>query len=847
MIRFGYVARLLLLTSTPVFAAFHYIHYNGRNGPFNPIYEKFSVASGGSTISFFVSDQSPAIYAPNDSFGSVLSQVKQAVAAWNAIPNSDLHLTFGGLENPNQNSNTAGGDVIFEDLPPGLLGMGAPLTSATPVNGPNGAFYPIVRGVVRLSRDTTKGPGPSYLESFFTTAVHEIGHALGLQHTWTSSAMSQDVIRNTSRARPLDADDIASFSILYGKANWQAAYGSISGRVTYTNGQPVVLGSVVAITAAGPALSSLTDPNGNYRIDGLPPTGNYLVYAHPLPPGAIVADGSGLQLPVDQNRVPFQATGPFQTVFYPNTLDPNQAQVITIGSGTAAPNINFSVQAKASVPVFNVVTYCKVDSANRNYIWSGEAAVTPAFISTTQNTQGLIIVQPPVPTPLPQSATILGLGPSPFPAQGFALFPGLPQAAALYFSSTIGAGTGSRHLVLNYGTDIYVLPDAVNLVQKGPPVIKSATVNADGSITVSGAGFGADSTVYFDGLQAATQSSFTGTDAQGTITVIPPQGGTGQVATLTVYNSDGQNSMILQPQNAPTYSFSSISTPQINSISLTALPSNSSATVDITTSNTNFVEGQVTVGFGSDDVTVRRVWVLSPTHLIANVVVAPGAALGFSEVSVISGMQILAQPAAFQVQPARAGFPALSLPVVNTDSSQQTIYPGSIASLFGSNLLAGAPSSVQVTLNDLPLQVQFASATQVNFFIPAGFATGPATLRFSNGAQPAFPVTVQIDAPPPSISALTNFSHLPLAGVPSAAGDILNIQVTGLDSSINANSQRLRVTVSGIEMTVLQVNPMPNGASQIEVILKQSFGGSQVPLMVWVDGSSSAPVNITVR
>ena len=130
---------------------------------------------------------------------------------------------------------------------------------------------------------------------------------------------------------------------------------------------------------------------------------------------------------------------------------------------------------------------------------------------------------------------------------------------------------------------------------------------------------------------------------------------------------------------------------------------------------------------------------------------------------------------------------------------------------------------------------------------PAGFATGPATLRFSNGAQPAFPVTVQIDAPPPSISALTNFSHLPLAGVPSAAGDILNIQVTGLDSSINANSQRLRVTVSGIEMTVLQVNPMPNGASQIEVILKQSFGGSQVPLMVWVDGSSSAPVNITVR
>src|SRR5690348_1050575 len=202
MMRFGQVARVLLLTSTPVFAAFHYVHYNGRNAPFTPIFEKFGIASGGTTVAFFVSDQSPAIYAPNDSFGSVLSQVKQAVAAWNSIPNSDLHLSFGGLENPNQISNTAGGDVIFEDLPPGLLGMGAPLTSVTPVNGPNGQYYPIVRGVVRLSRDTNKGPGPSYLESFFTTAVHEIGHAVGLQHTWTSSAMSQDVIRNTSRARP---------------------------------------------------------------------------------------------------------------------------------------------------------------------------------------------------------------------------------------------------------------------------------------------------------------------------------------------------------------------------------------------------------------------------------------------------------------------------------------------------------------------------------------------------------------------------------------------------------------------------------------------------------------------
>ena len=129
-----------------------------------------------------------------------------------------------------------------------------------------------------------------------------------------------------------------------------------------------------------------------------------------------------------------------------------------------------------------------------------------------------------------------------------------------------------------------------------------------------------------------------------------------------------------------------------------SLPAGVASLVDIVATNMQFVDGQITVGFGTSDIAVRRVWRLSPTHIIANVSVAPGAAMGSTPVSVISGFQTVFQPAAFQIQAANPSLPLISLPLVNNDPNQTIIYPGASVTIFGSNLGSSA-GSVHLTLN----------------------------------------------------------------------------------------------------------------------------------------------------
>jgi len=96
-------AAAVLALGAPIEAYYHYTFYTGRVAPFNAIHARFDVtALTGNTLNVFVSDAGPVNYAANDTFGSVLGEVKQAVAAWNTVPNAGMRLNFAGLESASQ-------------------------------------------------------------------------------------------------------------------------------------------------------------------------------------------------------------------------------------------------------------------------------------------------------------------------------------------------------------------------------------------------------------------------------------------------------------------------------------------------------------------------------------------------------------------------------------------------------------------------------------------------------------------------------------------------------------------------------------------------------------------------
>ncbi|MBV8821030.1 MAG: IPT/TIG domain-containing protein [Acidobacteriaceae bacterium] len=216
-------------------------------------------------------------------------------------------------------------------------------------------------------------------------------------------------------------------------------------------------------------------------------------------------------------------------------------------------------------------------------------------------------------------------------------------------------GPGPKHLLFTTANDLYVRPSAFSVVQNPPPVINSVTATSDGNgnrlVALGVSNFQPDTRVFFDGLLAPIQ----GTTQDGRLLVAPPAGPSGYTTNIVALNtSDAQSS--LYAQSPATYTYD----PIVGSPQLTVAPqyltAGSTTTVDIVGQGTNFVAGQVVVGFGTSDVQVTNVQVLSPTHVVVTASAPAGEYVATSSINVTNGIRVMSQnagtPVVSQASPA---------------------------------------------------------------------------------------------------------------------------------------------------------------------------------------------------
>ncbi len=651
----GWTARIaVFLAAGFVFASsasayYYYVSYNSRSAPFNPVVSKFDLnALTNNTVPYFISDQGASVMYPGDSLQAMVSQIRAAADVWNNVGTSQIRLAYGGLASSDASKAGPGIDVEFsDDIAPGILALGGPESVAGQVVGPDGPFVPIRRSLLRLRRDmgqqlTVYGAqAASFSEMFFITLVHEFGHTLGLQHTLTSSVMSTLVTSTVTKSQPLGLDDVAGISLLYPTSDYLATVGSISGRVTL-NGNGVNLASVVAISSSSPAISTLTNPDGSYQINGVPP-GQYFIYVHPLPP-ALQGEESPANIvyPKDSDGHNFVPNyNAFGTQFYPGTRDSQQAQAVFVYAANVTNLGTFRVNSLSSdkIPVHSVRVYgfspsnVALTSAPVELGLSTPVPLVAAGVgllqSSTNVTSGLKV------STLGTVAQVSDLR---------LAYSGLTYVA-VNLRLSLGPGPGPKHLLFSTNNDVYVLPSGFNVVVNLPPSITSVSyvTDADGNraLTIVGTNLQSDTRIFFDGMPAAIKK----VNDDGSLVVQPPQAPGSYTANVVALNSDGQSSLFLQT-NPQTYTYDPADLPSLT-VSPTFLAPGDDITVDVVGNATNFIDGQTVVGFGTSDVTIKKLTVLSPTHLTA--VVTPNTTVSTSAINITTGLRIISQSLGNQI------------------------------------------------------------------------------------------------------------------------------------------------------------------------------------------------------
>ncbi len=795
-------------------------------------------------VRFYLSAEQRPRLESNDSFEGVVSQVRQALAAWDAAPTSSLRVGFGGVLDGPLNGSTPAGEIIFAELPPGVIGFGGPVMRGEPRDG----FVPILRSQVIISENLVdrSRPRQSFSEAFFNALVHEIGHALGLQHTLSGSAMSMEATRWTTRAQPLGPDDLAGLSVLYPTDDFVELTGGLGGRVTFTDGSGVSMASVAAVGAGGQVITALTRSDGRYRIDGLQ-AGRYLVYVQPLPPatsnGLIGGLGpANIVLPTDSVGAALEVSAPFRAIFHGGSDQPDAAVPVAVRVGSAAAGIDFRVERRRDTPFTAITTF--------SFPGNGAPGVHPAFLNLSEE-PGLLVA-----TGGGLTEAVGSLRVEPLLRDIGVRTPRIYEFDDRFLRLDLEAApfepAGPLHLVFRLPDDFYVLPGAAQLTGQPAPVIHWIWPDysrSDGALRVRGDGFDPGSAVYFDGLPAlATEFD----EIYNELVVVPPHGPPGHRAIVTVYNSDGQSSAFTLPDGNVVLEYPDAPKSRVRVSPSSAQP-DSDLVVNLNGEFTTFEAGATTIGFGSSDIVTRAVEVLDGGRARAVVSVAAGAAPGDYSVSVVNGLETITLDGAFRVEEdaESRSTPQLRFGgLLNSATNTPDVSPGTLASLFGTNLALTDGAGVRVTFDGEPARILAATPEQINLQIPPNARPGTVEVRVYNGRAESAPMLADLSRAAPGLFPVMS-SDAAAAGFsrPAAPGGIFELLATGLSGSSDAEGLGMGLTavVGGIRTTpvvVSEVSGSPGLYSiRIRIPLRLS-GRDAADVFVVVEGRQSNTITL---
>jgi hypothetical protein len=246
----------------------------------------------------------------------VTGAARRALQRWEEAAD----LRFNVVNSSEERAQQDGVNLITVSLLNGQLfstpetpGRARVFSSTTPQGSP--PFFPIIEADVAVNPNTqfsTDGTVGTY--DLETTFVHEIGHALGLEHSGLTGAVMQPrQARNGTfdqpalRRRVLSDDDRAGLRSLYGPLD---GLGEVRGTVRGAGGAPFFGAHVFAeeVTTGRAVAGNITLPDGAYRISALPP-GRYRVVVEPLNEPVLAAEipsrngaYQGLQGPIPDFR-----------------------------------------------------------------------------------------------------------------------------------------------------------------------------------------------------------------------------------------------------------------------------------------------------------------------------------------------------------------------------------------------------------------------------------------------------------------------------------------------------------------------------------------------------------------